>query len=93
MHEVHVQMGNHTHFRHNIMIMDDNDAKAISFLLSEIIKIVAKSPDVLCIFGGILWTKGRSLVQGGKCMGLEGEMMQSMLRVFPTPGSAPELSR
>ena len=36
----------------------------IMVLSSEIIEIIAKSPHILCIFC-ILWTKGRSLVQGG----------------------------
>ena len=59
MHKVQVQTGNHTHFWR--MIMDDIYAKAKKNG-SEIIQRVAKSSDVLCIFG-ILWTKGRTLVQ------------------------------
>ena len=44
-------------FRHMMMI--DNDAKAkINGSLSEMIQIVAKSPNVPCNFS-ILWTKGK----------------------------------
>ena len=58
----------------------------IMVLSSEIIEIIAESPWISCTFC-ILWTKGRSLVQGGNCWAWrEG----GMCPVFPTPGSAPD---
>ena len=61
--DAHAQTIDHPHFRH--LMMDDNDAmQKIMVLSSEIIEMIAKSPDILCIFC-ILWTKGRSLVYGG----------------------------
>ena len=61
--------------------------KKILLLSSDFIEIIAKSPNSLCIFC-ILWTKGRSLVQGGNYWSWGG----GMCPVFPTPGSAPASS-
>ena len=59
-------------------------------LSSEIIEIVTRSSDILCICC-IFWTKGVSLVQEGNCWagGGGGGGGGGMCTVFPTPGSAP----
>ena len=45
--------------------------KKIMVLSSEIIEIVARSSDVLCIYC-IFWTEGRTLVQEGNCWAWRG---------------------
>ena len=57
---MYMQTIHHAHFRHLMLTMDNNDTKTISWfsVLSEIVEIIARSSDILCI----LWTKGRSLL-------------------------------
>ena len=55
---MHMQTIDHAYFRH--LTRDNNDTKAISWfsVLSEIVEIIARSSDILCI----LWTKVKSLL-------------------------------
>ena len=67
MHNAHAQPIDHTHFRHLSMANNDTKAKKSWFYqASEIIEIVARSSDILCICY-IFWIKGKSLVQEGNC--------------------------
>ena len=90
MHNAHAQPIDHAHFRHLTMANNDTKAKKIMVLSSEIIKIVVRSSDILCICC-IFWTKGRSLVQEGNCWAWRGG--GGLCPVFPTPGSAPDMCR